>query len=58
MLKMNIKKRSKNDSVVDSFKIWFGDIGTIARLFDSPIENDALQNFRNEYRIENTEFYC
>ena len=53
---MNIMKRSiKREGTVESFKIWFWDVGTIARLFELPFENNAFHSSDHANKLQNKE---
>jgi len=56
MLKINTRIRSiKRERTVESFKIWFWDIGTIARLFELPFETNAFHSSNHANILPNKE---
>ena len=50
-----MKRSSKKDRTVDPFKIWFGNVGTIAWLFESPFEKVAFHTSVQANKLPNTE---
>ena len=60
LLKINITIRSiKRERTFEYFKIWFRDVGTIARLFELPFDNNAFHssNHANKLPYKETVIY-
>jgi hypothetical protein len=50
-----MKRLIKRERTVEYFKIWYGNVGTIARLFESPFENNAFHTSDHANKLPNKE---